>query len=204
MLFLGTPATRLSRLIEMLSWLSRYQIFALWSSNMAQLTPREYAFCHYYVYESLSLGQAYRRAFTGKKYSNALSHYKANALAKRVEVAQTIESMRKRIGDVEAVNLGQHVAKLREIREKALDSKRFGDAVKAEIAIGQVAGFYRDKPAGDTQDAQFELDHLLSEIKSVAARSPMATALLPVLENIVMHIGRKKIPSTVTHPSESA
>lgn len=79
-------------------------------------------------------------------------------------------------------SLEEYVAKLEEIRDKALEANKFGPALQSHVVLGKLAGFF-DRPEADqgaVGDAtQLSNEELLRRIEKLTGNPPKLIELRP-------------------------
>lgn len=142
---------------------------------MADLTPKQEAFCMAYV-ETGNASEAYRRAYDASKTKDNVVHVKASELLSNGKVAV-------RVSQLQAVHQKRHeitvddlVRELDEARRLALETEAPAAAVSAIMGKGKLLGLIVDRKELTGKDGESikieaaSTDELVSRISRLASR----------------------------------
>jgi hypothetical protein len=112
---------------------------------MANLSPQQEAFARG-VASGLNQSDALRSAYpTSQTWQQKTVHETGSKLMADPKVSARVQELRRPAIEVVELSAKAHVARLAQIRDSALRAGDHGPAVRAEVAIGQVAGHYIQK-----------------------------------------------------------
>ncbi len=145
------------------------------------LTERQEKFAKIYATEDVTQTEAARLAGF-KNPGNAASHFMSG---KRFPlVLKRVQEIKEELAQKYEVTFENHVMRMAQIRDLALDGKNFTAAVAAEKARGQAAGLYitRSEILVGKID-QMSRDEVLSEIRRLQAEFPvLANTTMPTID----------------------
>ena len=113
-------------------------------STEKQITPKQEEFCRIYSSEDVTQTEAAVRA----GYSPASAHAIASQLLNGRDyphVVARVREVKSELAKKYEVTFENHVQKLAELRDTAIDNNNFSAAVSAEKYRGQAAGLYIDR-----------------------------------------------------------
>lgn len=121
---------------------------------MAGLTDRQLAFCLLYAKNPTIQGAAaaYRSVYKTQASEESVGRA-ARRLLQNPAVAKIVGLAEERAAEKVALSLEDHLEKLAELRDAAVENGQFSSAISAEKARGQAVGLYveRQQVQGDVQ-----------------------------------------------------
>ena len=109
---------------------------------MAKLTLKQENFCLAFL-ETGNATAAYRSSYNAARMKEATVNKRASELLASGDIAGRLAELRKPAIERAEMTLGNHLAKLAELRDQAKERGLLSAAIQAEIARGKCAGFYR-------------------------------------------------------------
>lgn len=108
------------------------------------LTQRQEAFCLAFI-ETGTASEAYRRAYKPKHMSAKSVHEKASHILAEGKVQARVAELRAGAAKNAGLTLEVHLAKLAELRDKAVEAAEYDAAIRAEKHRGEASGLYPDR-----------------------------------------------------------
>ena len=136
------------------------------------ITPRQEEFARLYASGNLTIQEAARRA--GYSETTVLVCYRLLQEEHYPKVVKRVEEIREALAHRADVTFENHVNKMAEIRDAAMEKGNFTAAVAAEKARGQAAGLYvsRSEILVGKID-QMSREEVLAEIKRIQSEFPL-------------------------------
>ena len=108
------------------------------------ITPKQEEFARIYVCEDISQTEAAIRAGYSVRSAHAIASQLLNG-ERYPQVVARIRELKQELAKKYEVTFENHVQKLAELRDTAIDNNNFSAAVSAEKYRGQAAGLYIDR-----------------------------------------------------------
>lgn len=156
---------------------------------MSKLTHQQEAFAQA-VAGGKTQSDAYREAYPKSlKWPDKTLWSKASELMANGMVLDRVQGLRRPAVERAELSVDAHIAKLAEIRDAALQAFDFGPAVRAEIARGQVGGYYVQKTevVGSVfgqLSAQTKADMVVLLLNEKARRDALGHLPAPDIEDV--------------------
>ena len=109
-----------------------------------KLTQKQEDFCLAYI-ETGNATEAYRRAYKPKTANQNSLWRMANRILDNVKVKSRIEELREPARKKAMLTLEDHLSKLQELRDLAVQKENYNAAITAEHKRGLAAGLYVEK-----------------------------------------------------------
>ena len=132
------------------------------------LTAKQLAFCKHYAKNPTTAGAvaAYRTAYKPRSSDETVKRA-AMRLLKHPPVVDFLELTRLKAADRAALSLEEHLDKLAEIRDRAMEDGMYAAAHSCERSRGQAVGLYVDRSAVKVEmSVSSELERARERVRS--------------------------------------
>ena len=110
------------------------------SATNGGLTPRQERFCQEYAIDLNATGAARRAG-----YSEKTAEQQGSRLFRNVQVKTRIAELQDEVAERNKLSVDGVVAKLAELRDKAVAARQMGPAIRAQELIGRTIGAFVDR-----------------------------------------------------------